>query len=65
MLVSVEALKQPLYFAAFLVLAHRVFCAVAIRARPAALIFRLLGLTGRICFDGPAPFKKTFTRSIL
>jgi hypothetical protein len=45
---------QPIYFAAFLVF-----------ARPAALIFRLPGLTGRICFAGPAPFKKPFARCIL
>jgi hypothetical protein len=58
-------LEQPLYFAAFFAFAHRAFCAPAILARPAALIFRLPGLTGRICFAGPALFKKTFARSIL
>jgi hypothetical protein len=36
--------EQPLYFAAFLVLAQRAFCAATILARPAALNFRLLGL---------------------
>jgi hypothetical protein len=37
----------------------------AIRARPVALIFRPLGLTGRKCLARPAPFKKTLVRSIL
>jgi len=36
--------EQPLYFAAFLVIAQRAFCAATILARPVALNFRLLGL---------------------
>jgi hypothetical protein len=38
---------------------------VLLQSVPARLlIFRLPGLTGRICFAGPAPFKKPFARSI-
>jgi hypothetical protein len=55
---------RPSYLLAF-TFAQRAFCAAAIFARPAALIFRLPGLTGRIRFAGPAPFKETFARSIL
>jgi hypothetical protein len=39
-----------LYFPTFFAFAHRAFCAPAIRARRAALIFRLPGETGRIYF---------------
>ena len=38
------SVEKPLYFPAFLTLVQRAFCAATIRARPAALIFRLPGL---------------------
>ena len=39
-----------LYFPTFFAFVHRAFCAAVGLARPATLIFRLPGETGRICF---------------
>jgi hypothetical protein len=47
---GLKASEFTLYFPTFFALAPRAFCAAAIRARRAALIFRLPGETGRIYF---------------
>ena len=60
---ELRRLIESVYFAARFALAHRAFCAAAIRARPAALIVRLLGLDDRfatVMLAGP-PSNRAFT----